>query len=205
LDLLLAEADRALRTLAAAAPASRPAPGADAPHNTLSPDQSRHAAGLMRVNHAGEVAAQALYQGQALTARNPAVRDTLRKAAEEEGDHLAWCAERLSELGSRTSLLSPVWYAGAFAIGAVAGALGDRVSLGFVAETERQVESHLDGHLKLLPQDDERSRRIVEQMKADEVRHGQMAQAAGGAALPAPVPQLMRLTSKVMTRTAYWI
>jgi ubiquinone biosynthesis monooxygenase Coq7 len=204
LDLLLAEADRALRTLAAAGTASRPNPGADAPHNTLTPEQSRHAASLMRVNHAGEIAAQALYQGQALTARNPAVRDTLRKAADEEGDHLAWCAERLNELGSRTSLLNPLWYAGAFTIGAVAGVLGDRISLGFVAETERQVEGHLEGHLKRLPPEDARSRRILEQMKTDEVQHGQMAQAAGGTALPAPVPQLMRMASQIMTRTAYW-
>lgn len=205
LDLLLAEADRALRTLAGAATASRPNPGTEVPNSALSEGQSRHVAGLMRVNHAGEVAAQALYQGQALTARNPAVRETLRQAAREEGDHLAWCAERLRELGSRTSLLNPVWYAGSFAIGALAGILGDRVSLGFVAETERQVEGHLNEHLTKLPPEDERSRRILEQMKADEAHHGQMAQAAGGAALPSPVPQLMRLTSQVMTRSAYWL
>lgn len=205
LDLLLAEADRALRTLAAAGSASRPNPAADAPQDALSADQSREAAALMRVNHAGEVAAQALYQGQALTARNPTVRDTLRKAADEEGDHLAWCAQRLNELGSRPSLLNPLWYMGSFVIGAVAGALGDRLSLGFVAETERQVEGHLDEHLKRLPAGDARSRRILEQMKADEIHHGQTAQAAGGAPLPAPVPRLMRLTSQVMTRTAYWL
>jgi ubiquinone biosynthesis monooxygenase Coq7 len=205
LDLLLVEADRALRALAGAVAPGRPSPAVDAPQNPLPAGQARHAAGLMRVNHAGEIAAQALYQGQALTARNPAVRDTLRQAAAEEGDHLAWCAQRLGELGGRPSLLSPLWYAGAFAIGAVAGALGDRVSLGFVAETEKQVEGHLDEHLRRLPAEDERSRRILEQMKADEIHHGQMARNAGGAELPSPVPQLMRLTSKVMTRTAYWI
>ncbi len=205
LDLLLAEADRALRTLATAVTASRPNPAADAPHNPLPTDQTRHAAALMRVNHAGEIAAQALYQGQALTARNPAVRETLRQAAAEEGDHLAWCAERLNELGSRPSLFNPLWYGGAFAIGALAGALGDQVSLGFVAETEKQVEGHLDEHLSRLPPDDVRSRRILEQMKADEIHHGQMAKSAGAAALPEPVPQLMRLTSRVMTRTAYWV
>ncbi len=205
LDLLLVEVDRALRTLAATATASRPNPAADIAPSALPADQTRHAAGLMRVNHAGEIAAQALYQGQALTARNPAVRETLRQAGREEGDHLAWCAERLKELGSRPSLLNPLWYAGSFAIGALAGALGDRISLGFVAETERQVEGHLDDHLSRLPADDQRSRRILEQMKADEARHGQMAQAAGAAALASPIPELMRLTSQVMTRTAYWL
>src|SRR5262245_30226999 len=139
LDLLLAEADRALRTLTASATASRPNPASDSPRDSISESERRHAAGLMRVNHAGEIAAQALYQGQALTSRSPAVRETLHHAAEEEGDHLAWCAERLRELDSRPSLLNPLWYAGSFAIGAVAGALGDRISLGFVAETERQV------------------------------------------------------------------
>jgi ubiquinone biosynthesis monooxygenase Coq7 len=205
LDLLLAEADRALRTWAAAGTASRPNPAGDGASTPLPEDKTRHVAGLMRVNHAGEVAAQALYQGQALTARNPQVRETLRHAAREEGDHLAWCAERLRELGSRPSLLNPVWYAGSFAIGAIAGIMGDRISLGFVAETERQVEGHLNDHLTRLPAEDERSRKIIEQMKADEVQHGQMAQAAGGTALPSPVPQLMRLTSQVMTRTAYYL
>ena len=205
LDLLLAEADRALRTLAATATPSRPNPAADSPRDTLPESERRHAAGLMRVNHAGEIAAQALYQGQALTASNPVVRETLRHAADEEGDHLAWCAERLRELDSRPSLLNPLWYAGSFAIGAVAGALGDRISLGFVAETERQVEGHLDEHLGRLPREDERSRKILEQMKADEVQHGARAQATGAASLPEPVAQLMRLTSQVMTRTAYWI
>jgi ubiquinone biosynthesis monooxygenase Coq7 len=206
LDLLLAEADRALRTLVAGAQANRPNPAGPALEpEVLTEEQRRNCAGLMRVNHSGEVSAQALYQGQALTARNPHVREHLLQAAEEEGDHLAWCNARLQELDSRTSLLNPLWYAGSFTIGALAGALGDRVSLGFVAETERQVEGHLDEHLQRLPAEDQRSRRIIEQMKADEVRHGAAALAAGGQALPMPVQRLMRLTSKVLTRTAYWI
>jgi len=159
----------------------------------------------MRVNHAGEVAAQGLYHGQVLTARSAATREAMRRAAAEEGDHLAWCRDRLEELGSRTSLLNPIWYAGSVAIGAAAGLLGDRLSLGFMAETERQVEGHLDGHLERLPADDLRSRAIVEQMKEDEVGHGQSALAAGGAELPAPVPHLMRLVARFMTGTAYWI
>jgi ubiquinone biosynthesis monooxygenase Coq7 len=159
----------------------------------------------MRVNHAGEVAAQALYQGQAFTARNPRVRETMQQAADEEGDHLAWCDQRLRELDSRPSLLNPLWYAGSFAIGALAGAIGDRVSLGFVVETERQVEGHLDEHLRRLPAADARSRRVLEQMKRDEIRHGDTAQAAGAAELPAPIKLLMTFTSRVMTRTAYWL
>lgn len=162
-------------------------------------------AGLMRVNHSGEVAAQALYQGQAFTARSPAVRTAMHEASDEEGDHLAWCEERLRELDARPSLLNPLWYAGSFAIGALAGALGDRVSLGFVAETERQVEGHLHEHLERLPREDERSRRILEQMKHDESQHGERARNAGAVPLPAPVQRLMRLTSQVMTRTAYWL
>ncbi len=205
LDLLLAEADRALRTLAAVAHPARPNPAGDTPSEPLSDRDRKHAAGLMRVNHAGEIAAQALYQGQALTARNPAVRESLRQASEEEGDHLAWCEERLRELDARPSILNPLWYAGSFAIGALAGALGDRISLGFVAETERQVEGHLHEHLERLPRDDERSRRIIEQMKQDEVRHGEHARSAGGLPLPAPISRLMRLTSQIMTRSSYWL
>lgn len=205
LDLLLAEADRALRTLAAAAHPSRPNPAGDTTDAPLADQERRHSAGLMRVNHAGEIAAQALYQGQALTARNPAVRESLRQASEEEGDHLAWCEERLRELDARPSLLNPLWYAGSFAIGALAGALGDRISLGFVAETERQVEGHLHEHLERLPHEDVRSRRILEQMKQDEMRHGEAARAGGGLQLPSAVQAVMRLTSHVMTRTAYWL
>ncbi len=159
----------------------------------------------MRVNHAGEVAAQALYHGQALVAREPAVREFLLGAAREEGDHLIWCAERLAALHSRPSLLNPLWFGGAVAIGALAGLAGDRISLGFIAETERQVEGHLDGHLARLPEEDGASRAIVEQMKADEIRHGAQALERGGDALPAPLPALMRVTAKVMTLSAYWI
>lgn len=159
----------------------------------------------MRVNHAGEVAAQGLYHGQALTADKESIRATMRRAAREEGDHLAWCRERLDELGSRPSLLNPLWYAGAVAIGALAGRLGDSVSLGFMAETERQVEGHLDGHLQRLPEGDGRSRAILAQMKTDEVAHGRTAMEQGAARLPLPVRTLMTLASKVMTRTAYWL
>jgi ubiquinone biosynthesis monooxygenase Coq7 len=157
----------------------------------------------MRVNHAGEIAAQALYHGQALTARNPEVRATLRDAARDETDHLAWCEQRVRELDSRTSLFAPLWYAGSFAIGALAGLAGDRTSLGFVAETERQVIEHLESHLHALPQDDDRSRRIVEQMQADEARHGTEAREAGGRDLPRLIRELMRRTARVMTFTAY--
>ena len=161
---MLAEAGRALRTLASANTPSRPSPAVDSPADPLSEEARRHSAGLMRINHAGEIAAQALYQGQALTARDPDLRASLQRAAEEEGDHLAWCAERLRELDSQPSVLNPIWYFGSLAIGAVAGAFGDRVSLGFVAETERQVESHLHDHLGRLAPEDERSRKILEQM-----------------------------------------
>jgi ubiquinone biosynthesis monooxygenase Coq7 len=157
----------------------------------------------MRVNHAGEIAAQALYHGQALTARNPRVRASLLEAAQDETDHLAWCEQRVRELDSRTSLLAPVWYAGSFAIGALAGLAGDRTSLGFVAETEMQVIEHLESHLHELPDGDDRSRRIVEQMQTDEARHGSDARAAGGVDLPRPIRALMRRTARIMTRTAY--
>jgi ubiquinone biosynthesis monooxygenase Coq7 len=159
----------------------------------------------MRVNHAGEVAAQGLYHGQALVARNSGTRALLQHAAREEADHLAWCERRLTELDSRPSLLSPLWYAGSFAIGAAAAALGDRTSLGFVAETERQVEHHLSDHLGRLPSGDARSRAIVEAMREDEVAHGAVAQAAGAAELPGPMRALMRATAGIMTSTAYWI
>ncbi len=160
---------------------------------------------LMRVNHAGEVAAQALYRGQALGARDSTVSDAMRQAAAEEMDHLAWCEQRLQELHGRTSLLNPLWYAGSFLIGAVAGAFGDRTSLGFITETERQVESHLNDHMRRLPQADRRSRRILEQMADDEVRHGAMALALGGKELPTALRDAMRLTSRVMTGGSYWL
>jgi len=167
--------------------------------------QRRTSAALMRVNHAGEIAAQALYHGQAMVARSAATRDLLLKAASEETDHLAWCETRLKELDSRPSLLNPLWYAGSFAIGAMAALLGDRASLGFVVETERQVEGHLDEHLVRLPPEDLRSKAILETMRNDEIAHGLTAKNAGGAELPTPVRMLMRSTARVMTSTAYWI
>jgi len=204
LDPLIGALDRALRAVFAPARGERPVPGGPA-SSELSEPERRHSAALMRVNHAGEVAAQALYHGQAFASRSGATHDLLEKAAEEETDHLAWCETRLAELGARPSLLNPLWYAGSFAIGLIAGSLGDRASLGFVAETERQVEGHLDSHLSRLPAADTRSRAIVEAMRSDEVAHGQRALAAGGAALPAPVRSLMHYASGVMTGTAYWL
>ena len=204
-DRLLQQADLALRATLGRPTPRRPSPGAGRDGHLADNAARRHAAGLMRINHAGEVAAQGLYHGQALTARRPEIRRQMAEAARDEGDHLAWCRDRLQDLGSRPSLLNPLWYAGSIAIGALAGAMGDRYSLGFMAETERQVEGHLDDHLARLPPDDERSRAILEQMKTDEVGHARAAIEAGGAALPRPVRQLMRLTSRVMTRTAYWL
>ena len=187
----------------APAVAARPAPG---PKGALPPEaQRRQAAQLMRVNHAGEIAAQGLYHGQALVARDPAIRAMLEHAGREETDHLAWCEERLRELQDRPSRLDPLWYAGSFAIGVAAGLASDRVSLGFVAETEAQVERHLDSHLEQLPVDDRRSREILEQMRADEKTHGERAQRAGGVALPVPVQRMMQATSRLMTATARWI
>ena len=204
LDRLLELADSGLAASFARPPASRPTPGIPA-STPVESGRRRHAAGLMRVNHAGEIAAQGLYYGQALTARSAETREALLRAAGEEGDHLAWCRERLDELGSRPSLLNPLWYAGSVTIGAFAGLFGDRASLGFMAETERQVEGHLADHLDRLPAEDVRSRAIVEQMQSDEIGHGRAAVAAGAAALPDPVPRLMRLSARLMTGTAYWI
>ncbi len=211
LDTFISAADRALRALLAPPAAGRPVPtpapaanrGPNADSPALTPDERRESAALMRVNHAGEVAAQALYHAQAMFARNAEVRDFMLQAAREETDHLAWCETRLKELGSRPSVLNPLWYAGSFGIGALAAVLGDRASLGFVAETERQVEGHLKSHLDRLPEGDLRSRAIVEAMRHDEVGHGQQAQSAGGAHLPGPVRELMRQTARVMTHTAY--
>jgi len=210
LDTFISAADRALRALLAPPAAGRPLPvqktreKPDAlPLPALSPDDRRESAALMRVNHAGEVAAQALYHAQALFARNAKVRDFMLHAAREETDHLAWCETRLKELGARPSVLNPLWYAGSFGIGTLAALLGDRASLGFVAETERQVEGHLKGHLERLPPDDLRSRAIVEAMCHDEVGHGREAQSAGAASLPGPVRELMRRTARVMTHTSY--
>lgn len=204
-DRLIQELDRGLRTVAAANVSVRPFPDQGVAETVAGAAERRHAAALMRVNHAGEIAAQALYHGQALTARNPAVREQMLAAARDETDHLAWCEKRVRELGSRTSLLAPVWYAGSFAIGALAGLSGDRTSLGFVEETEKQVVEHLDSHLHELPPGDERSRRIVAQMKADEDRHAGDARSNGAVGLPRPVRELMRRTARIMTRTAYRI
>ncbi len=203
LDTLISTADKALRSVLAPARAARPSP-ATGPAPALSEAERRESGALMRVNHTGEIAAQALYHGQAFVARNESTRDLLLDAAREETDHLAWCEARLSELQSRPSLLNPLWYAGSFAIGALAATFGDRVSLGFVAETERQVEGHLNVHLARLPAADLRSRAILEQMRTDEISHGTAARTAGGAQLPAPVRVLMKHTSRVMTHTAYW-
>jgi 3-demethoxyubiquinol 3-hydroxylase len=205
LDTFISAADRALRALLAPPAAGRPVPAAfPAPADAdLTPDDRRESAALMRVNHAGEVAAQALYHAQALFARDPEVREFMLHAAREETDHLAWCETRLRELGARPSVLNPLWYAGSFGIGALAALLGDKASLGFVAETERQVEGHLKSHLDRLPADDQRSRAIVEAMCHDEVGHGRQAENAGAATLPGPVRELMRRTARVMTHTAY--
>ena len=205
-DQLLGGLDQALRTVFGPPPeAQRPSPAAAMPEADLDAAQRELAARLMRINHAGEICAQALYQGQALTAQLPNVRDKMEQAATEENDHLAWTAERLRELGAHTSYLNPLWYAGSFAIGATAGLAGDRWSLGFVAETERQVVKHLDSHLEQLAPADEKSRAILNQMREDEGKHATVAIESGAAALPEPIRQTMRLMSKVMTATAYWI
>jgi ubiquinone biosynthesis monooxygenase Coq7 len=206
LDQLIAAADRALRTLAATPMASRPSPAVGIREaEPLTDNEAREAVALMRVNHVGEVCAQALYDAQALAARSPDLRAAFEQAAREEADHLAWTEERIRELGGRTSLLNPLWYGGAFAIGLAAARIGDRASLGFMAETERQVEQHLQGHLERLPEGDAASRAIVAQMKDDEVRHAEAAAELGGAELPFPVRMAMRLAARIMTRTAHYI
>ncbi len=202
-DNVIINLDKALRTVFASAASRRAYPDAGLDEGDLSEADKRHAAGLMRVNHCGEVCAQALYAGQALTARNPEAAKALIEASDEETEHLAWCEKRLNELGSHKSVLNPLWYAGSFGLGVLAGALGDKWNLGFLAETERQVEGHLDSHLSLLPENDAKSRAIVEQMKADEIRHAETAIEHGGAPLPMPVKLAMKLTSKVMTGLAY--
>jgi ubiquinone biosynthesis monooxygenase Coq7 len=203
LDSVLTVADETLRTLFAPAHSDRRL--ALTPDPALTEAEKRQAAGLMRVNHAGEIAAQGLYRGQAALSRSESTREFMRRAAGEEGDHLAWCEDRLRELDARPSLLNPLWYIGSFAVGAAAAALGDTLSLGFVTETERQVEGHLASHLDRLPASDQRSRQIVQQMKADEAAHAQAARAAGAAELPAPLSTLMRYAARVMTGTAYWL
>ena len=206
MDRLLIAFDHALRVAARVeAGSASPSPAADIADDGLDDAERRHSAGLMRVNHAGEVAAQALYHGQALVARDTGTREAMEQAAREENDHLAWCRRRLDELGSGPSLLDPLWYAGSLAIGAAAGLAGDRWSLGFVAETEHQVVEHLDDHLSRLPEGDRRSRALLQRMQADEQQHATRARAAGGAPLPPAVRGAMRVASKLMTRTAYRI
>ncbi len=203
LDRLLAGCERALEAIAGSPQARRTSPATGIGEAELDDAERRHAAGLMRINHTGEVCAQALYLGQAALARNADNREHLLHAAAEETDHLAWCTQRLQQLDSRPSLLNPLWYLGSYAIGAAAALAGDPVSLGFVVETERQVEAHLAEHLEKLPAQDERSRAVLSQMQADEIRHAQAAQQRGGVELPFPLPQLMHFSSTVMKTMAY--
>ncbi|MDZ4255949.1 MAG: 2-polyprenyl-3-methyl-6-methoxy-1,4-benzoquinone monooxygenase [Sulfuritalea sp.] len=203
IDALIPEFDKALRAVFAAAPTRRPMPGADLPEGELSEAEKRHVAALMRVNHCGEICAQALYQGQALSSHDPAVKRELEMAAWEETEHLNWTERRIAELGGRKSLLNPLWYAGSLAIGAFAGKCGDAWSLGFLAETERQVEGHLESHMTILPAQDRKSWEMLEQMKADEMRHAETASHYGARELPLPVRWAMRLSSKLMTRLSY--
>lgn len=205
IDRLIIEFDKGLRTVLAEAQTVRPFPDRSCIEHPLEAHEKRHAAALMRINHSGEVCAQALYNGQALTARNPATEAALREASQEETEHLAWCEKRIHELGSHKSLLNPIWYTGSFAIGALAGALGDKWNLGFLAETENQVGKHIENHLQKLPAQDEKSRAILEQMKVDEAKHATTAITHGGAPLPWPVKLAMKISSKVMTKTTYWI
>ncbi|MDX9884371.1 2-polyprenyl-3-methyl-6-methoxy-1,4-benzoquinone monooxygenase [Thauera sp.] len=203
IDHAIIEFDKALRTVFAPARSVRPVPGEDIPDAEMSAAERAHAAALMRVNHVGEVCAQALYQGQSIMSRDPAIRDTLRQAAQEETEHLAWTEHRIAELGGRKSLLNPLWYGGALAIGMLAGRFGDRWNLGFLAETERQVEHHLKGHLDTLPPADLRSRAIVEQMKMDEAEHADTAVRLGAHDLPAPAKAVMKAAAQVMTALTY--
>lgn len=202
-DRLIVEFDKGLRTVFAEARSVRPVPGEQLPEAEMNEAERRHVAALMRINHVGEVCAQALYQGQAMTSPTEGIRASLEEAAQEETEHLAWTEQRIRELGGRKSLLNPLWYGGALAIGMAAGRFGDKWNLGFLAETERQVEAHLDSHLDKLPPQDQRSWAILEQMKVDEVKHADTALRLGGAPLPDPVKRLMKLSAKVMTRVAY--
>lgn len=205
LDRLISEFDKGLKTLTASAHSVRPHPDAaiNVSADELSTEEKRHAAALMRINHCGEVCAQALYNGQALTAKNPVTVKALEQASKEETEHLAWCEKRIKELGGHTSFLNPIWYAGSFTLGAIAGALGDKWNLGFLAETERQVGKHLDQHLETLPSHDAKSRAILTQMKIDEAEHAQTAVHLGAAELPAPIKAAMQRMSKIMTTTTY--
>jgi ubiquinone biosynthesis monooxygenase Coq7 len=205
IDRLITGFDRGLRTLFAPAQTARPMPGEALPESPLEDRARALVASLMRVNHTGEICAQALYEGQALTARDAAAKGALERAAQEETEHLAWTERRIEEMGGRKSLLNPLFYAGSFAIGAASGLLGDRWSLGFLAETERQVVEHLSGHLQRLPMEDGKSRAILEQMREDEGRHATSALEHGAAELPEPAKRAMRVASGIMTRTAFWI
>jgi len=205
LDKIIIEFDKALRTLAAGAVSARPLPGSALAEADLSEAEKRHAASLMRVNHCGEVCAQALYQGQALSCDEPTVTRALAQAAREETEHLAWTQRRIAELGGRLSLLNPLWYAGSLALGYTAGRFGTRWNLGFLAETERQVEAHLEGHLERLAPQDAKTRAIVVQMKQDESDHARTAYALGAADLPEPVKRAMRLSARLMTQVSYWV
>ncbi|MDD3329315.1 MAG: 2-polyprenyl-3-methyl-6-methoxy-1,4-benzoquinone monooxygenase [Zoogloea sp.] len=205
IDQLIIGFDRALRTVFANAHTVRPVPGESRPEAEMSEEERRHAAALMRVNHCGEICAQALYQGQALMSDNEGIKKALAGAAQEETEHLAWTERRIAELGGRKSLLNPLWYGGSLAIGMLAARFGDRANLGFLAETERQVEAHLKSHLTRLPEQDLRSRDIVEQMKVDEVAHAETALQLGGVELPAPVKAAMKASSRLMTGVAYWV
>ena len=205
LDHLIVGFDKALRVVGGVAKAARPNPGVSDPDCELNSQEQRHSAGLMRVNHVGEICAQALYESQGRLAREGRVKNRLADSGREEEDHLAWTAERLRELGARPSLLNPLWYAGSFALGSIAARLGDAYSLGFVVETERQVEAHLASHLQMLPAQDGKSRAIVEQMRVDEMVHGAAAQAMGAATVPLPVRQAMRAIAKLMTSSAYYL
>lgn len=205
LDKLIIEFDKGLKTLTASAHSVRPHPDKNVKEAELSAEEKRHALGLMRVNHCGEVCAQALYNGQSLTAKNPQIVDALQQASKEETEHLAWCEKRIHALGGHTSFLNPLWYAGSFTLGAIAGAIGDKWNLGFLAETEHQVGAHLEKHLHELPASDEKSRAILEQMKTDEAQHADTAIGLGGAELPAPIKAAMKQMSKVMTSTTYYL
>ncbi|MHB1100403.1 MAG: 2-polyprenyl-3-methyl-6-methoxy-1,4-benzoquinone monooxygenase [Burkholderiales bacterium] len=205
IDRIITGFDRGLRTLFAPAASLRPQPGEDMPEGGLSREEKRLSASLMRINHSGEICAQALYQGQAMTAQNREIAHSLEQASWEETEHLCWTEHRIKELGGSKSLFNPLWYAGSLAIGAGVGLIGDKWNLGFLAETERQVERHLAGHLERLPLADLKSRAVVEQMKYDEVQHAAMAVSLGGAELPFPARVLMKLSSKVMTGVTYWV
>ena len=204
-DSLIIKFDKGLRTLFSEAHSIRPFPDAGLPDAALDESEKKLAAALMRVNHSGEICAQALYQGQALTARDPVVQEGLQQAANEETEHLAWTSRRVQDLGGHLSLLNPIWYGNSLAIGALAGWLGDKWNLGFMAETERQVGAHLQSHLGRLPEQDIKSRAVVRQMLTDEARHGDIAVQLGGAELPLPIKLAMQVSAKVMTQTAYWI